>query len=378
MEAGTLTRWLVKPGDHVKRGDIVAVVQTEKADVDVEVFATGEIERIVVPEGQKVPVGTILAMLHVEGEAPAAAAPLPVPTAGAPPSPAPPPAAPAAPPAAPETRERLRVSPAARRRAQELGVDLSVVPATGPEGSITLDDVAKADAAGKPAGGVAPDRASAMRRAIAAAMSRSNREIPHYYLSCEIDMGTALEWLTAENAKRGVAERILPAVLLLKAVALAARDVPEMNGFWTDAGFRPSPSIHLGVAISLRSGGLVTPAIHDADRKPLPELMSALADLVARARAGSLRSSEVSDPSLTVTNLGDLGVEGVFGVIFPPQVALVGFGRIGDRPRVREGAVVPRPSVLASLAADHRASDGHRGGQFLVAIDALLQKPGSL
>ena len=374
MEAGVLTRWLVKPGDRVKRGDIVAVVQTEKADVDVEIFETGEIERIVVPEGQKVPVGSVLAMLHVEGEAPTvtpapAAAPVPAPAAAAPPAPAVPPAAP---------RERLRASPAARRRAEELGVDLSVVQPTGPDGSITLDDVSKVAAAGKPAEPGPLDRAAAMRRAIAAAMSRSNREIPHYYLSTEIDVGAALEWLAAENAKRGVAERILPAVLLLKAVARAARDVPEMNGFWTDAGFRPSPAVHLGVAISLRTGGLVTPAIHDADRKPLPELMIALADLVARARSGSLRSSEVSDPTLTVTNLGDLGVESVFGVIFPPQVSLVGFGRIVDRPRVRNGTVAARPTVLASLAADHRASDGHRGGQFLASIDALLQKPESL
>ncbi len=203
--------------------------------------------------------GTVVAMLHVEGEAPAATAP-------------PAPLAPAAP------RERVRVS---RRLGgvRKSSADLSVIQGTGPEASITLDDVGRAAAPGRPSEAGPPDRTAAMRRAIAAAMSRSNREIPHYYLSTEVDMGGALEWLTAENAKRSVAERVLPAVLLLKAVALAARDVPEMNGFWTDTAFRPSPSIHLGVAISLRGGGLVTPALHDADRKPRPELMRDLSDL---------------------------------------------------------------------------------------------------
>ena len=370
MEAGVLTKWLVKPGDAVRRGDIVAVVQTEKADVDVEIFATGQIEKIVVSEGEKVPVGAVLATVRVEGEAPASVSPAPAAPAGPAPAPVRPPA--------PAPDERPRVSPAARRRAEELGVDLSRLQGTGPAGAVTLDDVAKAAVASASPAAAPADRAAAMRRAIAAAMSRSNREIPHYYLGTEIDMGAALEWLAAENAKRGVAERVLPAVLLLKAVALAVREIPEMNGFFADGAFRPSAAVHLGVAISLRGGGLVAPAIHDADRQPLSDLMRGLSDIVARARAGSLKSSEMSDPTLTVTNLGDLGVESVFGVIFPPQVALVGFGRIVERPRVRSGIVVARPTVIASLAADHRASDGHRGGRFLAAVDALLQKPEAL
>jgi pyruvate dehydrogenase E2 component (dihydrolipoamide acetyltransferase) len=217
-----------------------------------------------------------------------------------------------------------------------------------------------------------------MRRAIAAAMSRSNREIPHYYLGTEIDMSAALQWLGEQNAKRPVTERVLPAALLVKSVALAAREVPEMSGFFLDGSFRPSASVHPGVAISLREGGLVAPALHDADAKSLEELMKELRDLVARARAGTLRSSEVSDPTITVTNLGDLGVDTVFGVIFPPQVALVGFGKTTEKPRVRGGAIAAAPTIVATLAADHRASDGHRGGLFLAAIDRLLQKPEAL
>ena len=217
-----------------------------------------------------------------------------------------------------------------------------------------------------------------MRRAIAAAMSRSNREIPHYYLGTEIDLTMALQWLAAANSKRPVTERILPAALLVRCVALAAREVPEMNGFWMEGAFRPSSSVHPGVAISLRDGGLVAPALHDADKKGLEEVMRDLRDLVTRARAGTLRSSEMSDPTLTVTNLGDQGVETVFGVIFPPQVALVGFGKVVERPRVRKGAVVSAATVTATLAADHRVSDGHRGGLFLAAIDRLAQKPEAL
>ena len=376
MDAGTLVKWLVKPGDRVTRGDIVAVVQTEKADVDVEVFATGTIESLAVPEGKKVPVGTLLATIRGEREEapPSAAAPAAA-AAAVPPTAPPPPTVPLPPPPG-RAREGPRVSPIARRIAGELGVDLARVAGTGPSGAITRDDVEKAAAAVS-----APpplDRRAAMRQAIAAAMTRANREIPHYYLSASIDLAAAAAYLTSVNEKRAVEERILPAVLLLKSTALALREVPELNGFWRDGGFVAGNGIHVGVAISLRGGGLVAPAIHDADRRSLEELMRDLRDLVGRARAGTLRSSEVSDPTITVTNLGDLGVDSVLGVIFPPQVALVGFGRIEPKPVVRDGQVVARPAVTASLAADHRATDGHRGAVFLTAVDRLLQKPEDL
>jgi pyruvate dehydrogenase E2 component (dihydrolipoamide acetyltransferase) len=154
--------------------------------------------------------------------------------------------------------------------------------------------------------------------------------------------------------------------------------VPEVNGFWIDGAFQPSEAVHVGVAISLRQGGLIAPAIHDVQAKSLAELMRDLRDLVARARGGRLRSSEVSDPTITVTNLGDQGVQTAFGIIHPPQVALVGFGKISERPWAVEGMLGVRPVLTATLAADHRASDGHRGGLFLAAIDRLLQEPEKL
>jgi len=217
-----------------------------------------------------------------------------------------------------------------------------------------------------------------MRQAIAQAMSRSKREIPHYYLGTTIDLHRALAWLADHNQARPVTERLLPGVLLLKAVALALREYPELNGFWVDDRFKPSEAIHVGVAISLRQGGLVAPALHHADKLSLTELMTRLGDLVTRARTGSLRGSEVSDPTITVTHLGDQGVETVFPIIYPPQVAIVGFGKIVDRPWVVDGLIGPRPVVTATLAADHRASDGHCGGRFLARLAHLLQEPSEL
>jgi pyruvate dehydrogenase E2 component (dihydrolipoamide acetyltransferase) len=239
---------------------------------------------------------------------------------------------------------------------------------------VTIEDVDKAAAASA----MPPDRKAEMRKAIGAAMARSKREIPHYYLAESITMHNALEWLARQNAARPVTERVLAGALQLKAVALALRELPQLNGFWRGGAFVPGPGIHIGVAISIRQGGLIAPALHDADRKTIPELMAALTDLVQRARAGSLKSSEMSDPTVTVTNLGEQGVESVFGIIYPPQVALVGFGRIVERPWAEGGAVRVMPVVTATLSGDHRVTDGHTGARFLAALREFLQKPEEL
>lgn len=367
MDEGTLVAWHVKPGDHVQRGQVVAVVDTSKAAVDVEIWQEGIVSELLVQPGQKVPVGTVLATLRAPGESPAAAE--------APAAAPPPVAAPAG---------RRAVSPSARRRARELGIDPERLQGSGVQGSVTLADVeaaarpAPATDAGTSATATAADRLQEMRKAIAAAMGRSKREIPHYYLSETIPMARALAWLQQRNAELPVADRLLPAVLLLKAVALALRRTPELNGFYREGRFEPAAAVHAGVAISLRGGGLVAPALHDVGDQTPAELMRALSDLVRRARAGSLRSSEMSDPTVTVTNLGDQGVDAVFGVIYPPQVALVGFGRLTERPWVQDGAVQAVPVVCATLAADHRASDGHRGALFLAELREWLQQPQAL
>jgi len=387
MEAGTLVEWRVRPGQAVSRGEVVAVVETDKGAIDVEIWEDGVVEEIRVEPGSRVPVGTVLALVRAKGEAagpsPAAPSPARAPAPGPAPAAAAPSAAPAAPaPAAAPAAGRVRASPAARARARELGVDLAALAGTGPGGAISVADVESAGAraaapakAAAPAAAPAAARTGGMRQAIAAAMGRSKREIPHYYLGAQVDLARALSWLAAENARRPVTERLLPAVLFLKAVARAIRVVPEVNGFYVDGAFRQSEAVHLGVAISLRQGGLIAPAIHDVDRKDLGTLQRELNDLVARARGGGLRSSELSDATLTVTSLGDLGVAEVFGVIYPPQVALVGIGRVAERPWVVEGRLEVRPVVTVSLSGDHRVTDGVRGAQFLNAVEKQLAAP---
>jgi pyruvate dehydrogenase E2 component (dihydrolipoamide acetyltransferase) len=232
--------------------------------------------------------------------------------------------------------------------------------------------------AAAPAAPPTTDRLARMRRTIAAAMSRSKREIPHYYLATTIDLGRVMSWLAERNAAVPVAERLLPGVVLLKAAAVALREVPELNAVWEGDRVVLRQTVHVGVAIALRGGGLVILALHDTATRPLADLMAGLRDLTVRARAGRMKSSELADSTITVTSLGDRGVETVYGVIYPPQVAIVGFGRIVDRPWAVNGGLVVRPVVTATLAADHRVSDGHRGGLFLDAVDRLLQEPEKL
>jgi pyruvate dehydrogenase E2 component (dihydrolipoamide acetyltransferase) len=318
MEAGTLVEWLVKPGDRVKRGDIVAVVETQKGAIEIEIFEAGKIEQILVGLNTEVPVGTPLARIQTELEGPpGAAAPAPPPPAvplaappsmpapGAPPPPLPSP--PPRPPVAPTAVARPRVSPAARRLAEAQGIDIAKVAASGPAGAIIYADVERclggvvAPPAKKRAPGLDLD---AMRTAIAAAMARSKREIPHYYLEHQVDITAAEQWLTQSNATRVPDERLLIGALMIRSVALAARRFPAFNGFYSDGKFGPARAVHVGVAIAIRGGGLAAPALHEADQIPIDELMTRMRDLVQRTRAGRIRSSEISDPTITVTSLG--------------------------------------------------------------------------
>ncbi len=367
MESGLLVEWQVAPGDKVVRGQVVAVVETDKGAIDVEIFEDGIIEELLVEPETEVPVGTVLARLRVEGEAPAAP---PAPSDSPPtlPSPAantnivtPPPA----------VEHARRVSPRARKLAAELEVSLEGLQGTGPGGSVTGEDV-RAAVESSPS---RPSPAEGMRAAIAAAMSRSKREIPHYYLAHTIDLEPALGWLEAQNAERPITERVLPIALLVRAVALALQEFPELCGWWREGAFVPAPGINIGLAVSLREGGLVNPAIIDADQGSLHELFEKIRDVTGRARKGRLRGSEFSGSAITLTNLGDQGVESVFGVIHPPQVAIVGLGQIAMRPWVVDGSVQARRVVTISLSADHRASDGHRGGRFLRLVEQHLEKP---
>jgi pyruvate dehydrogenase E2 component (dihydrolipoamide acetyltransferase) len=464
MDEGTVLEWLVKPGDEVRKGDAIAVIDTAKSAIDAESFCTGTVGQLIIGVGQTVPIGTVLATITEPGEgetAPGVPAVMPAerkepkrPQRQAAPRKRAPkrgaasenqPAAPvsplirrrarelgvdlaklhgsgregsvtradveraaadqqaisqpvvAQPPARPpkgqlppdRAASRRPVTPRARRIAAELGVDLPGVTGTGPDGSVREADVRRSAAAGQagqlpPAAAAEPiarsaaERTQSMRQAIARLMARSKREIPHYYVSNTVDMTSALSWLRERNRELDVSERLVPAALLLKAAALAARRVPGLNGYWVDDQFSPAGPVHLGLAISLRGGGLLTPAIHNAADLRLDELMTQMRDLVSRARTGRLRSSELTDATITVTNLGDQGVESVFGIIYPPQVALVGFGKIIERPFAAGGLIGARPAVVTTLAADHRATDGYTGARYLTAVSDLLQRPEEL
>ncbi len=417
MEAAILVEWYVQLGDQVKRGDIIADIATDKGDIDVEVFEDGILEKILVQPGEKLPVGTVLAYIRGEGEpsweeieAPQPATTeialktngkvlktgsvvtektYPIHQVAA-----------SAPPPRPTQDERIKASPLARKIAVERGVDLHTVHGSRPYGAIGRADVEQAIAeqfkevtALKEKKEPLPteevvtkasrqafngDFSTKMRRAIAAAMSQSNRDIPHYYLETHIDLSEPLAWLAQENQQRSVKERLLPAVLFVRALARALTEVPQLNGYWENDSLHIQEGIHIGMAIALRQGGLVIPAIHHADMQSLDELMKNILDLTKRVRSGRLRSSELTDATITLTSLGDRGVETVYGVIYPPQVAIVGLGKVTDQPWASKGMLGIRPVIHATLAADHRATDGHQGALFLEAFTYYLQDTQSL
>ena len=389
MIEAKLVQWHVKPGDKVKKGDIIGEIDTEKGLIDIEVFEDGTITELRAKEGETIPVGSVMAIIGGDKEHKAAAQQKEVPaeekkikkngkqevTVSA-----------------REKRppvHRMKASPLARRVAEDLHVDLGKVKGSGPEGTIHKKDVEayaretkgeetfkkEIEMAAHVSAATEAKAPKSMRQSIAAAMSRSNREIPHYYLETEIDMTAAMDRLEEINRKRAVNERILPPMLLIKAVANALTEVPELNGFWTDEVMHVEEGIHIGFAISLRQGGLVIPAVLNADMKSLDEIRTEFVDMIMRAREGHLKSREISSATITITSLGERGAEKVFGVIYPPQVALVGFGRISPKPIVVDGLIGIRPVLSATLAGDHRATDGHTGSRFLEKLNEQLQHP---
>jgi pyruvate dehydrogenase E2 component (dihydrolipoamide acetyltransferase) len=380
VEAGTLVEWLKGPGDPVAVGAVVAIVDTEKATIEVDVPAisadsddNGVIESVEFNPGDTVPIGAVLAMIRhaVPAQPPVVQPARPIPPA-----------------------RRMSVSPMAQKLAADLGVDLTQIEGTGPQGAITSEDVQRADPTFKRRRASVPSAAQArppgplaeasveetleIQRQITASLSARKLEIPHHHLSATIDMNASLTWLHKQNERRSTAGRLPPIALLVKAVALALRERPELNGFWIDREFRRGPGIHVGCAIPSRGRGFVSPALLDADHMDLDTLGQKLTDLAARARSGSLRSSELSTSTITVTSVGDEGADLTFGIVNAPQVALVGLGRIAERPWVANGKIEARPLVTITLSADARATDPRHGGSFLAALDRLLQKPQGL
>ena len=368
MEDGTLIEWKKKPGDVVKRGDIIAEVETQKGLIEIEVFDEGSIAELLIQEGTKVPVGTKMALIQpstIEVEKPIELHPIMEKIS------------------VPIIEEKtdtisIKASPLAKKMAQENHIDLSKIIGTGPDGAITKEDI---DASIKQSETAETEKIStpteAIRMAVAAAMSKSNREIPHYYLEKKIDMTKALAWLQEANKQRTVANRLLPVVLFIKAMAKSLKEVPDLNAVWEN-GLLQKTEINIGFVVSLRNGGIIVPAIPQSDTKNADEIMTALNDLIPRARALKLRSSELSSSTITLTNLGDAGADTVFGIIYPPQVAIVGLGTITEQPFAENGMLGIRSLANVTLAGDHRATDGLTGSRFLSSLDKYLQNPEAL
>ena len=372
MTEGTLVEWLIKIGDKVKKGDIVAVIETQKGAIDMEIYQEGVVSEIIVEPEATVPVGTVLARLTTEGEviAEEVSERAKIQTVQT--------QEPAEYKLTPETevkipaRSGVIASPAVRKQAQEKGLDLSVIKGSGPSGAILLRDLEDVHSAKQ----LTP--AEAMRDAIAKAMEKSKREIPHYYITLDINISSVEVWLQQQNADKEPNQRILLLAVLLKAVALALQKYPQLNGFYRNGIHQPSADIHIGNVISLREGGLMVPAIHSVDKLSLTETMDALRDISNRSRGGHLRSSELTDATITVTSMGERGSDSVLGVIYPPQVAIIGFGKSRKVPIASDNDTVVGDIVTVSLAADHRVSDGIVGAKFLNAIAKLLQNPEKL
>lgn len=371
MDEGTLVEWLKHPGDKLARGDIIAVVETQKGAIEVEVFHDGLLEQTHAEPGTRLPVGALLATIRTPGEILAPAAPATPPVPVPPKVSLPPPAIPLE--AAPLPLGR-KVTPAARTRAAAQGVDLAAIM-PGPDGVIGLRELAATPKRAKATAGINLEE---MRKAITAAMARSKREIPHYYVSAAIDMTAMSEWLAVENERRAPPDRILSAVPIVKACALALAKAPELNGHFIDGRFMPAGEVKMGIGIALRGGGLIAPALTRPDMLSLDEIMRRLGDLVARVRGGRLRSSELTDATITLSNLGDESADSLLPIIYPPQVAIIGVGQIANRPWVVDGALGVRKVAMFAVAGDHRASDGRSAARFLRVLDNTLKRPEAL
>jgi pyruvate dehydrogenase E2 component (dihydrolipoamide acetyltransferase) len=388
MQEGTIVRWLRREGEAVKRGEIIAEIETDKANVEIEAYESGVLRRILLPEGTTVPVGEIIAVIaapeddvsrYEAGAAPPAAAEEARPAVAAPERPAAPAEAP------PVVAGRARASPVARRLAQELGVDLSLVRGTGPDGRILRRDVeavarapeAVPAAEPAPAAPVVAPAMSRMRQTIARRMAQSKREAPHYYLTMDVDVTEAQRLRRQLNEAAGGEVHISVNDMIVKAVAKALRRHPGFNAWFVDGQLQQQEALNIGVAVALEEG-LIAPAVLDCGRKSLPDIARDSRDLAERARSGVLKAEEYTGATFTVSNLGMYGVETLIAIIPPPQTAILGVGAVQQVPGVEDGEVVVRERMKVALSADHRVTDGALGARFLAEIRSFLESPISL
>ena len=429
MEEAVLESWRVKEGDTVASGDVIAEITTDKATLEVQSFHDGTVRKILAAPGDTVPVNALIALIGDPDEAisedllkaPApAVAPAPeadktqpspartAPATAAAVAPAPQEHAPSGrvfisprarrlaeadriPPvvlrgSGPNGRvvekdvlayrdrlQDLRLTPMARELAYERGVDLLTLTGTGTDGRITQEDVEAAAQATPAAGRKEP--LTAMRRIVADRMAQSKREIPHYYLTIEIDMTRAVDMRTRLNASGDL--RISFNDLIARAAAIAVREVPEINARWEDDGIFYKGAFNVGIAVGL-DAGLIVPVVRNADRKSLTDIARTSADLIARARSKKLTPDEYEGGSLTITNLGMFEIDNFVPVINPGEAVILGVGRIADRPAVIDGGIHVAKMMNITLSGDHRTVDGARAALFLRTLKELLESPDAL
>jgi len=430
MEKGNLAKWLKKEGDKVKSGDVIAEIETDKATMEVEAVDEGTIAKILVPEGTAdVPVNNVIAVLAGEGEdlkaaasgAGASAPKAETPKAEAPkaaaPAAAPAPAAPAAAPqaaapapqaaAAPASGQRVFSSPLARRLAKEFGIDLSRVLGSGPHGRVVARDVDAAKSgqslkpAAAPAAGVSAPPAGPtdqqvralfaegsyeviphdnMRKVIAQRLTAAKRDIPHYYLTTDCDIGKLVAAREEINAAAPKDKDGKPAYKLsvndfvIKALAVALQRVPDANVTFTDGAMLRHKVSDVSVAVSIPSG-LITPVIRNAHIKPVSVISAEMKDMAARARARKLKPEEYQGGTTSVSNLGMYGIKDFTAVINPPQSTILAVGAGEERAVVRNGKIEIATIMSVTLSCDHRAMDGALGAQLVAAFKALIENP---
>jgi len=409
MEEGKIIRWLKQRGDRVAIGDILAEVETDKANMELEAYDEGVLAEVRVAEGQSAPVGAVIAVLSdkkapatKEKAAPAAAKPAAEKAAAKPaddrrpaaPKPEPreawrPTVVKRPEPSDARAEERVKASPLARKIAEEHGVDLRAISGTGPGGRIVEKDVEQAIQGGgeapageraKPAAPAAPDpkagrvELSRIRRTTAKRMGEAKREIPHFYASAEIAMDEAVRLKEALAALGGEYGALTYTHVLVKAVGLALRRVPELNASYDGDAMLLHDQVNVGVATAV-DDGLVVPVVHGADREPLAAIVRQARGLLERARAGRFASDDLSGGTFTLSNLGMLPVTDFAAVINPPQAAILAVGAIREVPVVRAGRVVPGRVMTVTVSCDHRIIDGVLAGRFLRELKTLLENP---
>ena len=396
MQEGTIVRWLKQEGDEVSRGEPIAEIETDKAIVEMEAFASGVLLKTVVGEGETVPVGQTIAVIGSPGE------PLPD-LASAPAAPTETEAPTEAPAVVEEAvaaevsaaAEQVRASPLARRLAEEKGIDLARVNGSGPGGRITRDDVLAFDSQATetaPAAPVAeaipasvaasgPDveimQLSRMRQTIARRTVQSMQEAPHFYVTADVDMTLALTLRQQLNEKLAGETRVSINDMIIKACALALVKYPAFNSSFQGDHLRVYKQVNVGIAVALEQGLLVL-SLGDCRDKSLADISKTSREVVERAQAGVLREEDYTGGTFSISNMGMFDVDAFSAIIYPPQAAVLAVGTVRKQPVVRDDQIAVAQVMKATLSTDHRVADGAQAAEFAVEVKRLLENPVNL